>query len=196
MAPPDIRIDVKRQCQILLTKVTGRVSFRITGRVSDWSGKILVGVAGFEPATPSSRTRCATIQNAATPRLRATMALISANGSSWTALRVSPEIREITSPCFQKRRGRRPEPMCGRHIGIGADTQPAQCAIQGVLADRFPGPPDTRRNIVLPTVSLTGLAGSAPPLGQARGARDASSSARQGWTRQLCPDRTPPPRGP
>jgi hypothetical protein len=58
--PPDIRIDVKRQSQILLTKVTGRVSFRITGRVSDWSWKILVGVAGFEPATPSSRTRCAT----------------------------------------------------------------------------------------------------------------------------------------
>src|SRR5437763_16503479 len=37
-----------------------RDSFPISGPVSDRVCGKLVGVAGFEPATPSSRTRCAT----------------------------------------------------------------------------------------------------------------------------------------
>ena len=40
--------------------VSGRVSGRVIGRKIRNALNLLVGAAGFEPATPSSRTRCAT----------------------------------------------------------------------------------------------------------------------------------------
>src|SRR5438093_11313687 len=48
-----------------VTLVTGKPRRRRQGAIttredSGMIGKMLVGVAGFEPATPSSRTRCAT----------------------------------------------------------------------------------------------------------------------------------------
>ena len=43
-----------------LTTGDGEVSFPISGPEYAEMGRKLVGVAGFEPATPSSRTRCAT----------------------------------------------------------------------------------------------------------------------------------------
>jgi hypothetical protein len=41
-------------------QLIGCVSFRISVRVVELFAENLVGVAGFEPATPSSRTRCST----------------------------------------------------------------------------------------------------------------------------------------